>query len=65
MKLLTKSDKVETIGRPRAGAWIETLNLHRGRKDSVVAPVRGRGLKHGIHYLPFRILGSPPCGGVD
>jgi len=50
---------------PRAGAWIETLELRMDRLDIPSHPVRVRGLKHIKQLQAFARLSRTPCGCVD
>jgi len=44
-RLFSLSSLCTTCVAPRAGAWIETCEHHRGCKGDLSPPARGRGLK--------------------
>ena len=51
--------------RPFTGAWIETSDNTGKAWATIVAPSRGRGLKHAPRRVLQGIDGSPLHGGVD
>ena len=51
---------------PRAGAWIETVDLHKNARLYPVAPRAGAWIET-VDELggANRLSRRPPCGGVD
>ena len=52
-------------GRSLTGAWIETRKKFVFQGLAIVAPLRGRGLKHQLVKLLRLLFLSLPYGGVD
>ena len=48
------------MGRSREGAWIEIQNHFQGNHQSVVAPVRERGLKYFKAFIDYTSNESLP-----